>query len=157
MSNENTAKYAIINKDVNNLQITGFTIENEEKKHKLVNKSDVIRLIRSGKIKNARAVLNTYNAEYEIVIEDGLKSLPDNTKNISNMTLLGRLIDTNNKCVGYKAQDSNGKIYKLSIQKVWELSTAGLVDGCTGKIIKDTKIIESDAEHRLEELPKLYV
>lgn len=157
MSIQNTGKYTIINKDINNLVITGYTIQNEEGKTKVVKTADIVRLIRSGKIKNARVLLDTDSAEYIVDVDGGLINLPNNAKNKNKMTLLCRLIDGDKKCIGYKAQDINGKTYKLSINKIWELSTQGLIENYTGKIIGDVRAIISLTDQKLENLPKLYV
>ena len=70
------------------------------------------------------------------------------------MDLTARLIK-NNKCIGYKAVDSKGKTYKLSIDKVWSLAEQGSINNIQGKYYNNHKVIISINNFKLIDLPKL--
>lgn len=147
-------QYRIVAKEVKGISIVGFTIENDEGNRRNISLQDAIKLARGNKISNATAKFDVLNSEYMIDIDGGFESLEyaDRTKGIK-LSLLGRLIGVEGKCIGYKAQDDKGKLYKLSIAKVWDLAEQGSIIGINVKVSSKGRILESTSECNLSELP----
>ena len=147
-------QYKIVAKEIKGISLIGFTIENADGNKKNISLQDAIKLARSNKISNATAKFDVLNSEYMIDIENGIDILPysDRTKSIK-LSLLGRLIGTEGKCIGYKAQDDKGKIYKLSISKVWDLAEQGSIVGIKARVSSKGRVVESTDECNLSELP----
>lgn len=147
-------QYRIVAKEVKGISVVGFTIENDEGNRRNISLQDAIKLARGNKISNATAKFDVLNSEYMIDIDGGLESLDyaDRTKGIK-LSLLGRLIGVEGKCIGYKAQDDKGKLYKLSIAKVWDLAEQGSIIGINVKVSSKGRILESTSECNLSELP----
>lgn len=149
------SKYTIVEKEFTGLEISGFVIQNEEGKRKLLNKQDTIKLARSDKLSNARALLDTTSGEYILKTDDSLLDIDNTDKGKAlKIVLLARLMD-NNRCIGYKAKDNKGKLYKLSIEKVWQLAEQGSIEGVQGKISGTSKLILSTEEFNINTLPRL--
>lgn len=147
-------QYRIVAKEVKGITVVGFTIENDEGNRRNVSLQDAIKLARGNKISNAKAKFDVLNSEYMIDVDGGIDSLDyaDRTKGIK-LSLLGRLIGVEGKCIGYKAQDDKGKLYKLSIAKVWDLAEQGSIVGINIKVSSKGRILESTDECNLSELP----
>ena len=147
--------YTIIQKQFNGLKIESVVIENDEGKKKLISIDDAVKLARKGAIKNAKALLDTDSGEYILAIENGLTSIEnlDKSKNLL-LSLKARLI-VDSKCVGYKAEDTKGKTYTLSIEKVWQLAEQGSIKGIQAKIINNKKALVSTNELQLKDLPRI--
>ena len=134
-------QYKIVTKEIKGISLIGFTIENADGNKKNISLQDAIKL-------------DVLNSEYMIDIENGIDILPysDRTKSIK-LSLLGRLIGTEGKCIGYKAQDDKGKVYKLSISKVWDLAEQGSIVGIKARVSSKGRVVESTDECNLSELP----
>ena len=147
-------QYKIVAKEVKGINIVGVTIENSEGNKKNISISDATKLARSDKITNATAKFDVINSEYVLDVEGGMNNLEysDRTKGLS-LVLLGRLLNDNDECIGYKAQDSKGKTYKLSIAKIWEMTEQGAIKGVKAKICSKGKILESTDDCDLSRLP----
>lgn len=145
--------FEITNKYFDGVNTIGFTIMDGVNNSRLISVNDAIKLTRKGKIKNAKCILDILNGEYMIRIED---SIPNIYKG-SNMklTLQCRLLDSSGKCVGYKAVDSNGKRYNLSIKKTWELAFNHSVNGVRAIIIGGKKTLQSTDGFKLKDIPKI--
>lgn len=147
-------QYKIVAKEIKGVTVSGFTIENSEGTRKNVSSQDAIKLARGNKIHNAKAILNILNSDYMIDIDEGIENIPksDRTKGLK-LSLLGRLISVDGKCIGYRAQDDKGKVYKLSISKVWDLAEQGSIIGIKAKLSSKGRVLESTSECNLSELP----
>lgn len=148
-------KYRIIQKDYTGIEITGVVIQNKDKQTKLIPMDDAIKLARSDKLSNATAVLDTNSGDYILDIEGGLQSLEntDSSKGVQ-LELKARLIE-NNKCIGYKATNNKGKTYRLTIDKVWNLAEQGSIVGVSGRIINGSRVLLSNKDFRLRNLPEM--
>lgn len=151
------AKYTIVEKEFNGIEIDKLIIENNLGQRKKVKMSDMVKLARADKLNNARAILDIDTGEYILDVENGLGSLAesDRSNNLS-LELTARIIE-DNKCIGFKAVDSKGKAYKLTIDKIWILAEQGSVNGIIGKYIGDNKVLLSTDDKKLMDLPKLNV
>jgi hypothetical protein len=149
-----TNKYKVVEKEIKGIDVIGLTIENSEGSKKNINLSDAIKLSRGDTFSNAHSVFDSVNSEYRISIDGGLDNLAttDRTKG-TKLRLVSRIINSENVCVGYKAQDTKGKVYKLSISKIWELAEQGSVIGIEAKVSKKGKVLLSTDECKLDELP----
>lgn len=147
-------QYKVVAKEVKGVEISGVTIENKDGNRKNVSISDAIKLARSEKLVNASAVFDVVNGKYLISVENGINNLEnsDRTKGLK-LTLLGRMIGTDGNCIGYKAQDGKGKVYRLSISKIWDLAEQGSVVGIKAKLSNKGRVLESTDECNLQELP----
>lgn len=148
--------YTIINKCYDGLNIISMTIKTEQGETKLVKYEDIIKLARAEKISNAKAILDTGQNRYILCLDGSIKDIETIYKNNSmHLEILCRLIDNKGKCIGYKVRDNKGKLYKLSIQKTWELAVNNTIEGVKGRIISNHKVIISNDEQLLKNLPKL--
>lgn len=147
-------QYRIVAKEVKGISITGFTIENGDGNRKNISVQDAVKLARGSKITNASAKFNVLNSEYLIDIDGGIDSIEnsDRTKGLK-LSLLGRLLSVDGKCIGYRAQDDKGKVYKLSIAKIWDLAEQGSIVGIKAKLSSKGRVLESTSECNLSELP----
>lgn len=147
-------QYKVVAKEVSGISIIGVTIENKDGNKKNVSISDAIKLARSKKLENAVARFDVVSGKYMIDVEGGIDNLEnsDRTKGLK-LVLLGRLLNVDRKCIGYRAQDSKGKVYKLSISKVWDLAERGSIVGIKAKISNSCRVLESTELCNLQELP----
>jgi protein-disulfide isomerase len=148
------AKYRLVGKQFDGVEIARLIIEKIDEgseSRQPISIKNAIKLARDEKIQNAKSVYNVNTNEYLLDVRGGYGTL-ETIKNDSNISieLKARLI-TGGKCVGYKAIDNKGKIYKLSIEKVWGLAEQGAVNGVTAKFIGDKKVLIGS----LDELPKI--
>lgn len=147
-------QYSIVAKEVKGISVVGFTIENEDGNRKNISLQDAIKLARGNKIHNASAKFDVLNSEYMIDIENGINNIDksDRTKGLK-LSLLGRLLSVDGKCIGYRAQDDKGKVYKLSIAKIWDLAEQGSVVGIKAKLSSKGRVLESTSDCNLSKLP----
>ena len=145
-------KYKIVGKEYSGIEISSFVIENESGQIKSISLNDIVKLIRGDKILNAKCILDTDTGNYVVSINDGLDKLKEMPKNNTSLTVTARLFD-NDKCVGYKVCDKNGKNYKLSILKVWELASQGCINNIKAKIINNNKVLISTDDLDISTLP----
>lgn len=150
---EQKAKYNVVNKCFDGIKIVGLTIQNDEGKTKFVENSDIIKLARGNKIQDTECILDTDTGKYTIDYKKGLSSLDDTYKSSGTFTPLCRII-SKGKCMGYKVRDNNGKSYKFSISKIWELAYNHSVVGVKAAIIGETKVLLSTDGMDLKNLPK---
>jgi len=150
--------YIIKSKVVKGINIEGFEIVSTDGIRQIISNEDAIKLARSNKIENAYAVLNSDTGKYMIVFNNGLENLDSirNTKGIK-LRLVHRLVDKNNNCFGYKAIDNNGKSYKLSIGKTWELALSQSIIGIDAKIVHGVKVLKSTSDTSLADIPRIKV
>ena len=149
-------KYKIVNKSYTGIQIDSYIIENNEGKHRSISVDDTIKLARANRLSNAKAILNYHTGEYILSIDGGLHSIPD--KDRSNglcLSIIARIMDSENNCVGYKVTDGLGKYYKFTPEKVWELAEQGAIPGLEVEMSGRYKILRSSDTVRLIEIPKI--
>lgn len=146
-------KYTIVDKCFDGIRLVGMTIETDEHKTQYVDKHDIMKLARNGKIKDTECILDTDTGEYVIDYKNGLDTLDTTYKSNTMLTPLCRMI-SRGKCVGYKVRDNSGKSYKLSINKIWELAFNHSIVGVRAVIIGGNKVLLSDGDMELKNLPK---
>lgn len=145
--------FEITDKCFDGIYVIGFNVKDSYNNSKIISVNDAIKLARKDKIKNAKCILDILNGEYMIKIEDNIETTYKGC-NIQ-LTLQCRLLDSSGKCVGYKAVDSNGKRYNLSIKKTWELAFNHSVVGVKAAIISGKKTLQSVDDFRLKDIPKI--
>ena len=150
--------YKLVNKYIKGVNIEGYTIANVDGKRKFLKTDDIIKVAYDGKVENADVVIDTENSRYILDIKGGLSSIETVTK-INNimLTLQCRLVDKDNKCKGYKAQDESGKNYQLTINNTWELALGHAIVGVEAVCIQGHKILRSKDGFKLSDLPKIYI
>lgn len=147
-----TTKYKIVGKQFTGMKVTHLVIENEEGKHKSLEYENIIKLVKADKISNAHLEIDTTSGEYMLITDDKVSELKEIKKSNMEIELISRIVDSDDKCIGYKAHDNNGKQFKLSIDKIWELATEGNVNGVIGCFDGTNKIIKGE---QLNKLPKI--
>ena len=147
------AKYKVIGKEFNGIEIGAMLIENEDGNKKKIPTSDVVKLARSGKLSNAHSLFNYLTGDYIVAFDDGLDSIETLDRSAGIQLVLTARILQDDKCIGYKAVDSKNKTYKLSIEKVWELAERGSVKDIAAKINGEKKILLSIGDIKLKDLP----
>lgn len=147
-------KYTIVQKDIKGIEIRGYIIESEEGTRKNISLADTIKLARSEKISNAKAIFDAGSGHYMLDIDNGLESIEDadRTRGLK-FSVIGRMLNSEDVCVGYKVQDTKGKIYKLSISKIWELAEQGSIVGIVAKIKAGKKVLVSTDDCQLHSIP----
>lgn len=149
-------EYKIQKKVVNGIEIEGFILTNNNGTNQIISLSDTIKLARSGKISNAHAILNTDTAKYELVVDSGLKSLETvRNANDTHIELTCRIINSENKCIGYKAHGGNGNYYQLNTDRAWELASNDKILNVRALIQGKTKILLGINGFRFSALPVL--
>lgn len=147
-------KYTVVEKDMNGIEIVGYTIESPTGNRKTLRTDDIIKLARGNKLSNANALLDTSCGKYILSFDNSLESMKRHIRSDNlEISILGRIIN-NNKCIGYKAVDNNGKKYNLTISRTWALVEQGVVKGLIAKINGTNKVLIGTDECVLEDLPK---
>ena len=146
--------YTVKSKIVHGVTVDGFVIEDENGETRAKKTADVIKLARSEKISDAEAVLDSSTGVYVLSFNDSLQNLPTVRNTTDNMiTILCRIVNSENKCVGYKVSDRHGKLYNLSLGKVWELALNEFVTGVRATVENNRKILRSVEPFRLGDIP----
>ena len=142
-------KFVIKRKVVKGLEIESFILELNGKEQKVPVK-EAIKLAKSGRILSAEALLDIDNKNYILYVENGTANISsEDTDNNPKLEALGRVINNNNKCIGYKVKDTSGKEYTLSIQKTWELASIGCINGIKAGVTNGIKTLLSTESLRL--------
>ena len=102
---------------------------------------DTISMARLGDIDNVEAVLNTETGEYILYFKYGESSIPIESRS-NVLTPIARVFENGN-CIGYKVIDKNGKQYKLSTNKVWQMAIDKQIYGIKAKLINGKRAIIS--------------
>ena len=152
---ENKAKYKIVNKVYKGIEVEKYTIENHEGKHKTVDLDTIMKLVRTNKISNARAILNPHTEEYMIAIDGGIMSLPEmsSTSGLS-LQVVARIMNKG-ECIGYKITNGTGKYYNYSLERVWEMASKGEIPGLEAQIIGHCKALIGSELVNLSTIPKM--
>lgn len=143
-------KYKVVDRYINNLVVTKYTIENTEDGNMLtIAKEDLIKLTLSNKVADANVVVDTVNNNYILILNNDIPIHDNNRFNI-----ICRIV-SNNKCIGYKVRGNDNKNYRISIAKAWELACNGSINNLEAKIIANKKILRLKDGTSLNELPKM--
>lgn len=147
------SSYEIIDRCFDGIYTVGFTVKDTSGNKKMITVSDTIKLARRGALVNAKYVMDILSGEYLLKVDGDIDKQFKNSR--IQLTLTCRLLDKKGTCVGYKATDSNGKRYNLSIKKTWELAFNHNVKGIKAILIGNNKAIKSINDFKLELLPKI--
>jgi len=151
---EEKAKYRIIKKQLNGIEIQRFILESiDDGKQAAVSLEDTVKLARVGKLLGVTPLLDLTTGEYIINFNGTLKNIQEH--NSIRLRLLCRLVDITGKCIGYKAQDNSNKTYKISINKAWELAIHNSVINVVGKVINNKKVLLGINDFSLSQLPTM--
>lgn len=153
-NSESRVKYNVIEKYINGVDITKFAIETlDGTKRTTVSYDDTVKLARSGKLSNIGSIIDITKGDYILDYNGHLNEIPIHKQ--AEFTIKGRVINQENKCVGYKVTDCNGKVYKLSINKTWELAAIGSVKNIKAKFIGNKKVLVGLQDFKLSDIPKI--
>lgn len=148
-------KYIILNKCIYKTKVVGMTIEDSGHNKQYLKYSDIVKLVRSNKIVNAKAIKDDSDGTYHVLVTNGYSSIDTiQQPNQEKLHIICRMMESG-KCIGYKVKDDNGKIYKLSINKVWELIVQGMIDDLKTSFISNRKVILSTEKCNLANLPEV--
>lgn len=154
-------KYRIVSKVIKDIDIEGFILEDSDGKQQAVGMGDAVKLARAGRIDGAEAVLRTDTYAFSLLTDVDLSKMPT-VRNVNNkeLSLTYRIVDDTNRCLGYKAYDMNGKVYKLSINKAWSLAINHSIKDVTAIIIKQNdkyyRILRGTNDFKLSKLPRVH-
>lgn len=149
--------WKIIKKELKDLSVSAVVITNETGEEKRVSIKDVVLLARNNKITNAKASLNTISGNYILNVDSGLSSIETVYGKDNQLEIMCRMINSDNKCIGYKVKDSNDKVYKLSLSKIWELASKNIIYGIRAGFYGDKKCIVNKDDYKIENVPILNV
>ena len=149
-----TRKYRIIKKQTDGIEIKRFIVEYiAEKKQAAINPDELINLVKAKKVESVDAYWDADNSQYILNFNGTLSSIEEYRS--GNFELQCRIIGKDGKCIGYKARNESGKVFKITTAKAWDLANKGCIVGIAGKIISNKKCLIGDDEHKLSLLPKL--
>ena len=135
------AKYKIVSKTLNGINVASYTVKSTDDETKRLSVQDTISMARLGDIDNVEAVLNTETGEYILYFKYGESSIPIESRS-NVLTPIARVFENGN-CIGYKVIDKNGKQYKLSTNKVWQMAIDKQIYGIKAKLINGKRAIIS--------------
>lgn len=145
-------KYKIVAKEYSGIEVNKFVIERDDNKRKSISIEDTIRLARNNKLENAEAIYNSYTEDYTLCIDGGISNLP--VKTTGEYVVSARIME-GSRCIAYRITDSNGKHFKLDLDKVFDEIANNSIQGLDAKIINGYKVISSLGTIELNKLPKI--
>ena len=131
-------QYTIIGKYIMGSSITGFDIQGKEGKVINVTYENACSLAKENKITGYKLV--EFKNEKWLHSLTGIKMSDIPTKHNAPEFHIIEKITKNNLTVGFIVEDSTGKQFKFSNNKVWELSKNGYIDGVITYIDQEKKI-----------------
>ena len=149
-------KWRIIKKELKDLSISAIIVTNNTEE-KRITMEEAIMMARNDKIENATAILNTASSKYVLSVEGGLKNIETVYGKENHLEIICRLLNSDNKCIGYKVKDSEGKVYKLSLAKVWELALKDNIVGIRAVLNNNRRCIISKDDYKLSDIPVLTI
>lgn len=155
-----TLKYKIIKRIIIGIEPIGFILLDENGNERQLKEEDVITLCKNNMVTNAEIVLDSDECKYEVVVSDEYKIDNFIKKNKSKqVNVICRIIskDADNKphCIGYIAKDETGKSYRLDKNKFWKLANNGSINNIKASIIGNNKILISEGNNQLKDLPTI--
>lgn len=148
--------YSLIGKCYKDLDICEFKVKHEDNDNtEYLSRDRVIELASAGEIKGVHTVTDI-DGKIELLVDKGLSSL-DTCVNEDRhkMKIIGRMVNSDERCIGYVVVGDNKKEYRLSIGKVWEMTINHNIDGVKAVIKNDRKYLLSIDTGFLSNLPKI--
>lgn len=161
--------YTVVKKILDGIEIIGYVISDEDGIEKSLKEGDIIKLCHKGMLTNASTV-NLDDKEI-LTIHDKLDKLPSTSKAKTDMGLrvICRLvrktqiedkssedsIDIKEECIGYIVQDRAGKKIRIDRAKAWKLAKHNNLIDIKATIVNGKKIIQSEKQGLLENLPTM--
>ena len=109
----------------NGATIIGYGLADEEKdESKTVTVAEIKEMIHNNVIGNASLI-------QDVVCIDDMNSIESvfNAGSDKVFTVESKIVNSQNTCVGYEVKNKIGKIFKISLQKAWELALRGSLYG----------------------------
>jgi hypothetical protein len=150
----NLGKYSIVEKHYSGIEVSLYTIEDEDGKRDIVKSVDVIQLVKQGIVKNAKYFINTYNNEDIISIENEINV---GIREASVFEIKCILINDVGAYVGYRVTNKKNKTYDLSSNKVWELALDNLIKDTEAVMQSKYRVLRMINERSLSDIPKIIV
>lgn len=146
--------YNLIGKCYKDLDIYEFKVEHEGNTEYL-SRDRVIELASAGEIEGVHTVTDI-DGKIKLLVDKGLSSLDTCVnENRHRMKIIGRMVNSDKRCIGYVVVGDNKKEYRLSIGKVWEMTLNHNIDGVKAVIKNDRKYLLSIDTGFLSNLPKI--
>lgn len=116
---------------------------------KMVVTKDILKIIKKGEVENTQIIDGT------VCFIGGMQDIEIVTQySNKQFTLLNRLVNEDNKCIGYKVKDGNGRVLRVSLNKAWELAKLQALTDVDAKIISGIKSLIGVGDLRLSEVAK---
>lgn len=147
-------QYKITKRIMIGVEQIGFTILDNKNKERQLKEEDIIEMCKRNLISNASIILDSETCRYEVIVHDDIELMIKKNKSIET-TVVTRIIDDNNNCVGYIAKDKNGNTHKLNKNTLWKLAYNGSVKNIKAEINNKNKLIFSTGDVKLSNLPVL--
>ena len=146
--------YSLIGKCYKDLDICEFKVKHEDNTEYL-SRDRVIELASAGEIEGVHTVTDI-DGKIELLVDKGLSSLETCVnENKHKMKIIGRMVNSEDKCIGYVVVGDNKKEYRLSIGKVWEMTLNHSIEGVRAVIKNDKKYLLSIDRGFLSNLHKI--
>lgn len=143
MNSNNKKEFRIVGKYIQGLSITGYMVENiETSKKKLLKTADVIKLAEANKIYDAN--VEEFDGKKYLYIKQDINTIEDIENSKNNMEIIYRILDKSNMCIGYMCKDNNGKSYKISRNKAWELAYNNSIKNVKAIVCKGIKALQGN-------------
>lgn len=137
-----------------NCEIVGYAVKDENGETLNFSREHVIKLSKQGLFSNVK--VSPYNGkDYIVGVGVRLSQLPffdaktnklideQGGESGSTMKVIGRIV-ADGETTGYVVQDKDGKQYKLSKKKAWELSMHHLISNTKIQLSNGVKVITGD-------------
>lgn len=140
--------YTVSKVILDKLEIKGYEIKSNAVS-KLVSLHEIIKMAEKGDVENISVIDGT------VCFKHGMQGIDWVTQyNNKHFTILSRLVNKDNICIGYKVKDENGKVLKISLNKAWELAILHTITNVEANVISGIKSIVGVGDLRLSELVK---
>lgn len=143
MNSNNKKEFRIVGKYIQGLSITGYMVENvETSKKKLLKTDDVIKLTEANKVCDAS--VEKFDGKKYLYIKQDISTIEDIENSKNNMEIIYRILNKSKVCIGYMCKDNNGKSYKLSRNKAWELAYKNSIKNAKAIVCNGVKALQGN-------------
>lgn len=154
--------YEVVGRYNRNYEVVGFCVKDEQENMHQHSKEHIIKLAKQGCISNMK-VESLNGKDYLIGVGQRISELPildartnkpiGNQNDDASETLkaIGKIIE-DGELKGLVVQSNDGKTYRISKKKAWELAISHLLSNIKAQISNGVKVITGDG-YTISELP----
>lgn len=130
----------IVSKYYAGISLIGYGVEDTDST-RIVGVNSVIKLCIDNQIDNANLVYDSIGEIYHIDVHDDVEIVNafDNKKD--SIEIKSREIDDNGNTLKYTVLDSEYKLHKIDLKKMWELALYGEVKGVKAALVSGRKAL----------------